>query len=112
MAFCTIHPAEGLSERDYRRALRAGPRAVATRKRSHRELLARAGFVDIDETDVTAEYRTTAMEMLARQAQFEDQLRRHEAGKTFEEKQEDLTRVVTAIDEGILRRSLFVAQRS
>src|SRR5437868_152923 len=58
-AFCTIHPTEGLTASQRRRAARDGPVAVAT-SRTHRELLTAAGFVDISDVDVTDEFRTVA----------------------------------------------------
>ena len=75
-----------------------------------RELLERAGFLEIEEQDVTAEYRETAAELLVRQDEFKDALRSVGGSKPFDERQRDLGRALAAIDDGILSRSLFVAR--
>ena len=58
MIFTTIEPAPGLSTTDRRRVARSGPSAVLTRT-SYPSLLASAHFVEIEHTDITADYRTT-----------------------------------------------------
>jgi hypothetical protein len=108
-AFFTIHAAEGLSLTDRRRAARHGPPAV--RSRPHRELLERAGFVGVTETDYTTEFASvtrswfdqwhlhrTELEVIYGQAEFEDRQRGRQA-------------YLRVVDPGLLRRSLFTARR-
>ena len=59
MAFHVIHTAPELSERERRRAHRAGPWAVASRH-APSEMMRRAGFIDVDVVDQTEAFRTTA----------------------------------------------------
>src|SRR6266511_1481517 len=73
-AFFTVHVTAGLSKRDHRRAVGAGPRAVASR-RDHRSLLQAAGFIEIEEGDVTDEFLATAERWVRFSRQLEPELR-------------------------------------
>ena len=109
-AFFTIHPTPGLDARRRRRAHRDGPVAVASHL-PNRELLARAGFVDIEQTDCTAEFATVARAWI-------DQYDRHHAAlaevlgaEEVDQRQQDRRAQLHAIEDGLLRRSLLVATR-
>jgi hypothetical protein len=58
-AFTAIFPAAGLNAADARRAIEAGPPNCGLRT-SYPSLLRSAGFVEIDERDLTADYLATA----------------------------------------------------
>ncbi len=110
-AFYTIFTPPDLSDRDYRRAIRLGPPGVASRRRAQQELLRSAGFVDISETDLTAEFLRITRERLAARERHAAALRRSEGEPQFEQKQAEDRAQIKAIEAGLLRRSLFVAER-
>ena len=109
MAFYTILLAPDLSPADHRRAVRAGPPAVTARA-EHDELLTRAGFVDVDETDLTREFLDTTRAWQRHSEDLADGLR-VEHGDVIDERLLDRARMIAAIDAGWLRRSLFSARR-
>lgn len=111
IGFYTIFIPSGLSESAYRRALRLGPRGVASGKREQQELLRSAGFIDISETDVTAEFLRVARSRLEARERHAAGLRQSEGHSQFEQKQSEERAEIEAIEAGVLRRSLFVAQR-
>lgn len=108
MAFTTIHVAPGLDARARRRAHAAGPRAVASRV-SQAQLLRSAGFVDIDEVDVTAAYAVTAGAWLRESTANAETLAAIETPACFEERQSERRSMMAAIDDGVLRRTLISA---
>jgi hypothetical protein len=80
-------------------------------QRTPRELLDRAGLVDVDVIDQTVDFRTVA-------AAWIDQWDRHREalvelyGETdFETRQQERRTQLQAIDDGLLRRSLGVGRR-
>jgi hypothetical protein len=107
-AFFTIFAPLGLSKRDQRRAVRLGPRAVAS-SRSPSELVAAAGFIDVDEVDFTDEFLQTVHRWLRFSRELEPALRRTLGDEVFDQQLSDRTDMVTAIEAGLLRRSLLVA---
>jgi len=109
--FFTIHPAPGLSPRQLRRAHRDGPVAVAA-SRPHRELLERAGFTDVEETDCTGAFREVARAWIDQWDLRRDDLVGLLGVEQFEERQADRRTQLRAVEDGLLRRSLFVARRS
>ena len=111
IAFYTIFVPGGLPDSEYRRAARAGPRSVATR-RQHQELLYSAGFVDIEEQDVTLEFLRTARGWLQARERYAADLRQSLGEPEFAQKQSESRANVSAIESGLLRRSLFTAKRA
>lgn len=111
IAFTTIHVADDLDARQHRRAVRAGPWQVATR-RPYPELVAQAGFVDVDSIDVTQDYARTQRAWLAANESHAVDVRRVTSDREFEMAQGDRRRARAAIEEGLLRRSLITATRS
>ncbi len=108
-AFTVIHDRPGLSPAQRRRASRAGPSATVVRT-SYPSLLERAGFVDIDEVDVSEVFLgTTRGWNEGWDAHAADVFPEHRAG--FEERQGERRRSLAAIEEGILMRSLLSARR-
>lgn len=109
-AFFTIHPAPNLTLRLRRRAHRDGPVAVACHL-PNRELLERAGFVAVEETDCTEEFAAVAEAWV-------DQCDRHHhaladllGGDELEQRQNERRIQLRAVNDGLLRRSLLVARR-
>ena len=110
-AFFTIFVARGLSAPEHRRAVRLGPRAVASRE-SPEELLHKAGFAEVEEFDVTPEYLRTAEDWLEGSWSLEDGLREVLGSAEFDELQTERRQAISAIREGLLCRSLCVGTRA
>ena len=68
-AFTAIFPAAGLTAAEARRAIEAGPPNCGLRT-SYPSLLRSAGFVDVEERDLTADYLATASRKLDVAEQF------------------------------------------
>jgi len=109
-AFFTIHPAPGLDPVRRRRAHRDGPVAVASRF-SNRELLERAGFVDIEEADCTAEFAVTARAWIEQWDRHHDALADLLGAEHVAQRQRERRSQLRAVEDGLLRRSLLVAIR-
>ena len=109
-AYFTIFAAPGLSKRDHRRAVRLGPRAVGS-GREQAELLEAAGFVRIAVTDVTRDFLETARRWFTHASELEAELRSTLGDALFDEQQADRKKMITAVEEGLLRRALFVGAR-
>jgi hypothetical protein len=110
MAFFTIHPTPGLDARRRRRAHQDGPVAVA----SHlppRELLTRAGFTDIEETDSTAEFATVARAWIDQWDRHRDALAESLGADEVDQRQKERRIQLRAVEDGLLRRTLLVAGR-
>lgn len=68
-----------------------------------------AGFVEVEEVDVTAEFLETARRWLRYAKALEPALRACLGDDTLDEQLADRAEMVIAIEEGLLVRSLFVA---
>ena len=112
IAFYTIFIAPGLSEAAYRRAARAGPSAVTSRRREQVDLLRSAGFAAVREIDVTAAFLRATRAWHEARARYAGQLSQAEGEGSFRERQRDYHLQARAIEAGLLRRSLFVAERA
>jgi hypothetical protein len=110
MAFHTISVAPGLTSAARKRARDSGPPAVDVRRRVG-QLLASAGFVDIEERDVTSAYRTTQQAWFDQWEKRGDELRGLLSAELVAERQDERRRTLEAIDAGLLERSLFTARR-
>jgi hypothetical protein len=95
-----------LSKRDHRRAVRLGPRAVAS-GREQAELLEAAGFAHVKATDVTTDFLATARRWVRCASTFEGDLRGTLGDALFDEQQTDRREMIAAIEEGLLSRALF-----
>ena len=109
-AYFTIFTTPGLSKSDHRKAVRLGPRAVAS-KQGQAELLEAAGFTSIDVRDVTKVFLETAHRWLRHAAELEGDLRSTIGDALFDEQQADRKEMITAVEEGLLSRALFVGSR-
>ncbi|HUF54232.1 MAG TPA: hypothetical protein VMR52_10725 [Dehalococcoidia bacterium] len=108
MAFFTIFVSDGLSDRDYRRALDAGPTFVSTQRRDHQEMIRAAGFTNVREIDLTKEFATTSRAWLEQRWKYESELIATEGEAGFRERQDDYERQTAAAEDGLLKRALFV----
>jgi len=70
--------------------------------------MARAGFTDIHEMDVSAEFLETARAWLRVSAELEPALRVALGDDLFEQQLADRTDLVSATEDGLLRRTLLV----
>jgi len=110
MAFHVIHAAPDLSERERRRAHRSGPWAVASRYAPD-ELMRRAGFVDVEVIDQTEGFRATAAAWISEWSQHQDALVALYGLADFETRQQERSVQLSAVEDGLLRRSLVVGRR-
>jgi hypothetical protein len=108
MAFFTIFTSSHLSRRDHRRAVRLGPRAVSS-NRGQFELVAAAGFVQVEEVDFTEQFLETGRRWLRFSRELEPAIRASLGDGTFDEQFAARTDMVVAIEQGLLKRSLLVA---
>ena len=67
-----------------------------------------AGFVDVEEIDVTEEFLHTARRWLRFSRELEPALRASVGDNVFDEQLIDRAEMVTAIEQGLLSRSLLV----
>ena len=105
MAFDVIFVDPGLSDRVRARAIAAGPLHVAA-SASYPDLLALAGFGEIDEVDLTDQYRVTAAAWLHESARATEQLEEIVGIEEFRRGQQEREEAMAAIESGFLRRSL------
>jgi cyclopropane fatty-acyl-phospholipid synthase-like methyltransferase len=109
-AFSVIFPSHGLPPAGARRAIEAGPPHCGLRT-SYPSLLRSAGYVEIEERDLTPEYLETAARKLEVAEQFADDLVRMLGRHDYDEMQAERRAAVAAVTGGLLRRSMFVARR-
>jgi hypothetical protein len=110
IAYYNIFVTPGLPQALHRRALRAGPPAVATRGLSQIDLLRRAGFTSVRETDLTGQFLETARAWYDGRQSHEAELRASCGDAWFEDRQADSRAMIPAIEDGLLRRSLLLAE--
>ena len=75
------------------------------------QLLASAGFVDIDLVDVTDDFAATARAWLTEAAAHAEALAAVEAPGAFDARQRERRTQLSAIEDGLLRRGLLSATR-
>lgn len=109
-AFHTIYVAPGLDRRARVRAHRSGPWAVASIDPPD-QLLRRAGFTDITELEGTDEFRIVAKKWIDHWDEHRDTLAGLYGEPEFESRQYDRRTQLHAVEEGLLRRSLFLGTR-
>ncbi len=111
MAFFTLHIPLDISPAVYRRLVRKRQPGVAHHKHEYIEMLNSAGFVDVSDTDVTAEFLRIKRSWFLAREQRAGALREKEGPKEFASYQDSQQSEITAIEDGLLRRSLFFARR-
>src|SRR5262245_19712010 len=109
-AFSVIFPSPGLTAARALQAIDAGPPHCGLRT-SYPSLLVSAGFVEIEERDLTPGYLATAARKLDVTEQFADELAGMLGRRDYDELHADRRVTVAAVADGLLRRSLFVARR-
>jgi cyclopropane fatty-acyl-phospholipid synthase-like methyltransferase len=109
-AFTGIFPTPGLTTADTRRAIEAGPPNCGLRT-SYPSLLGSAGFVEIEEHDLTAAYSATLIRKQEVAEQFADGMIQMLGHQEYDEMQAERKLAVAASQDGLLRRALFVARR-
>lgn len=105
IAYLTIVTAPGLDRAAYREAVRIGPPAVAARAPDD-VLMRQARFVDVEITDVTTEFRSTARAWRTQFARHETDVKALIGEATWEERQASRADMLRGINEGLLRRVL------
>lgn len=110
LAFLTIQPTPELSAADRRRAHRVGPVGVAVRT-SYPSLLNTAGFVDIGEADLTADYLTTQKAWIESTEHHADAVREAMGEADYEERMRSRRESQAAIEGGLLSRFMYWAER-
>jgi hypothetical protein len=81
-------------------------------RRDHHTLLRAAGFCSIDEIDVTSDYMRTLRAWITEASAREEKLRAVLGDALVEDRQDDRRVQASAVENGLLRRSLFTARRS
>ena len=107
----TIHTPDHLDARRTARAAELGPRSVLAQT-SPEALLRAAGFSRVRAEDVTTEFSETARAFVAARERHAEALRREDGDAVFDEEQRSMTATLEGIGEGLLLRSLHVAERS
>lgn len=74
-------------------------------------LMRRAGFIAVEEIDVSERFRSTARAWLERSEEMAEELLPLEGRDVFLEQRQDRRETLVALEEGLLRRSIFVGQR-
>jgi hypothetical protein len=106
LAFFTISIPAGLSDTDRRRAVAAGPPTPDGPRLS--QMLGRAGFVHIREVDCTADFLTTARAWLAARLRHRETVRPLDP-EMYDGRLAQGRASIAAIEDGLLRRNLYVA---
>lgn len=75
------------------------------------ELLRRAGFIDVSEIDGTNEFRAVATEWIDQWDDHRDALTALYGEPEFESRQHDRRLQLRAVEDGLLRRALFLGSR-
>jgi cyclopropane fatty-acyl-phospholipid synthase-like methyltransferase len=110
LVFTTIHVAADLDAARHRRAVRAGPPHVAAR-RAYPDLVVQAGFTDVVEIDVSEDYARTQLSWSEAVESRADDVRRLMSDAEFATAQVDRRLARSAIEDGLLCRSLITATR-
>jgi hypothetical protein len=101
--------AAGLSDLERTRALELGPADVAG-EASLRGLLERAGFHVDEERDVTSDFRDALDRRLEALRRHEAALRGSEGDEQVDSERDKRTRMLTGVDEGLLRRTIVLGR--
>ena len=111
LAFLTIEPAANLNLDDLQRAIDSGPFEVAI-EAPHEDMLTAAGFSEITVVDVTEDFDRTQREWAAMWDQHRARLVELLGQDLVDQRQADRQAMRSAIDQGLLHRTLYVARRS
>ncbi len=107
MVFTVISVAPGLSHEDHRRAVECGPEFIVS-ETDYPTLLAQTGWVVVDCQDITMDYAASCRRNLRADEERKEGLQMLIGAPAFAERQVGWRSKITALDEGLLRRELFV----
>ena len=85
---------------------------MTSRGRQHPDLLRSAGFTGVREVDVTEDFLRATRAWSEARARYAGQLSQAEGEASFRERQRDYRLQARAIEAGLLKRSLLVAERA
>ncbi len=105
-----IHPPVGLTPAQERRAAELGPSDV-TAPASPAALTESAGLTIVVIEDVTVAFRATSAALRAARRDLEEELRGDEGDDFYEEALRTKDAMLCGIDEGVLCRSLIMANK-
>ncbi len=105
IAYLTIIMTPGLDRAEHREAVRIGPPAVTSRAPDD-VLMRQARFVDVQITDVTTEFSSTASAWRTEFTHHEVEVKALLGEATWEERQSARADMLRGINEGLLRRVL------
>ena len=107
----TIEIAEGLGVAQRARAIQLGPEDLGTGG-PLRDLVAQSGFEVVIARDLTEDFRVSLLDRLNALDQNEAELRRAEGNEMVDTEREKRTKMLTAVQEGLLRRTALVGRAS
>ena len=107
----TIEIAEGLGAAQRARAIQLGPEDLGTGG-PLRDLVSQSGFEVVIERDLTEDFRVSLLDRLDALDQNETELRRAEGHEMVDAEREKRTDMLTAVQEGMLRRTALVGLAS
>jgi len=108
MAFTVISVAPGLSPEKYRQAVANGPEFIEA-EADYPALLEQTGWVIVDCRDITLDFGTSCRRQLQADTERRDALEALIGTSEFAERQVGWRSKLTAIEDGLLRRELFIA---
>ncbi len=109
LVVAAIELAPNLKDLDLHRALELGPADVHA-EAALGEMLQRSGFELVIERDVTREFRVRIRQRLDALARNEQALRREEGDDVVHEEREKRARMLKAVNQGLLRRTIVVGR--
>jgi hypothetical protein len=110
MVFLTIEPVAGIDDEQLNRAVECGPPEVAL-DAPHEAMLREAGFRVLDAIDATVEFSATQQAWFDSWIGREPELVALLGRPAFDERQLERLAMRAGIDEGLLRRTLYVTAR-
>jgi ubiquinone/menaquinone biosynthesis C-methylase UbiE len=108
MVFTVISIAPHLSLQEYRRAVADGPEFVES-ETDYPTLLRQTGWNIVECHDITLHYGASCRRQLQADTEHKDELESLISISEFAERRADWRSQIVAIDDGLLRRELFVA---
>ena len=109
LVVATIEMAERLGAEERARATELGPEHLGTGG-PLRDLVAQSDFEVVIERDLTDDFRSSLLERLDVLDQRDEELRRAEGHESVDVEREKRKRMLTALEEGLLRRTAVVGR--
>jgi ubiquinone/menaquinone biosynthesis C-methylase UbiE len=108
MVFTVISIAPGLSREDHKRAVECGPEFIIS-ETDYPTLLGQTNWTVLDCQDITMDYAASCRRNLQADEERKEALRTLIGTSAFDQRQVGWRSKITALDDGLLRRELFVA---